>query len=602
MMQDLYTFCVKKLIIIFLIYFFLQSSLLPVFARGGFFILDGGPVGGAGGITGGTAMLDWRDFEPTKGNYQWQLIEDRNARFAPWKAYWERNVCLQSHTPTWCDQNNRRADPQPVPAAALFSPSGTTMRFKLRVTDGAMPLWLFGGRGAKEDVLDGDSGNGTLPNLTGGKICGCTTYCYVAGQPECHGDEDIVHATTLPLYPEKEDNAHPVWWNLDFQQELRTTLLAIGERIESNPTLKSHIEFVEASVGNFGEMILYGNQETFWSYCDNAPNASLVINGHNVCTCHDDDVVNHRCNASQVGTNVFCTYSYKSNPQHFTDGVKKWLGAGYTNRKYYEAVMNILGFYVESFPGIPIALSTGTGLYPGPPKIYDVNCQPKDKDDEDYYYVMTRNVLGEAMSRWGSKMYLKFAGFPRGLAQGFREYCPHITRCVYESVGGITGWSGWPWYRSGTTISDHGILENIFISGANNGAYIIMMWDGDFDAINYNSDGINRTDLVNAFSHAAPYLFANGAISPTPPPPIPTATPTPGITLEFKKGWNTVSWLASLPNDKRPSSLSSECRLMSRDSSFWKPFVKTYGGDDGLFVADRRYPIWCRDTVSWPFN
>lgn len=600
----------KKVFVLFLASCIFFSNTSFLFAKGGFFVLDG-PPNGVGGVTGGTVEMDWRDFEPTKGNYQWQLIDDPSATFVPWKAYWKHYECRQSGKSTEeCNQSGISSiNPRPVPAASLHSVSGTTMRFKLRITDGGMPLWLFGGTGHKEKAL-GLGINGTLPNLTGGKICGCTDYCYMPNQPVCHGVEDIVHATTLPLHPSREDNAHPIWWNTKFQEELQTTLLALGNHIESNSDLKSHIEFVEASVGNFGEMILYGKTETFWAKCNNSPNYQLFYGDHNVCECHDHEVSQNLCPSSALGTpNYFCTYNYKNNPDNFPSGVKKWMGAGYTNKRYFDAVMNILGFYIEAFPTLPIALSVGTGLYPGNPEIYNTDCSIKEKDDQGYYYHMTRNVLPAAMAKWGSRIYLKFAGFGigGGYADGFTQYCrdTHITRCIYESFGGITQWSNWSAWSTEASPghTNNHTLEGAFIGGANNGAYIIMMWYADFMAIN-NLDPANKVNLFNAFKNAAPYLIANGAISLTPPPPLPTLTlppptPTPTVNITLTKGWNRIRWLPTYP-DRQSSTIPAGCRrISSKILNFWNSYQKNYGGENLHFANNQKLSIFCTQSVGW---
>ncbi len=92
-------------------------------------------------------------------------------------------------------------DPGRTPGVFLHGlPAGNTMRLKLRVTEGAVPLWLYGGQG-----INGKSSSSY------GSICAYETYAEVyANDPKCNPQKDIVMAITYPLYLSKEDNAKPI--------------------------------------------------------------------------------------------------------------------------------------------------------------------------------------------------------------------------------------------------------------------------------------------------------------------------------------------------------------------------------------------------------
>ncbi len=62
------------------IFLFSQGLIVQAQNKGGFFILDYGPSG-QNYVTGGTALIDWRDFEPVEGQYNWNLSTDPNGRF-----------------------------------------------------------------------------------------------------------------------------------------------------------------------------------------------------------------------------------------------------------------------------------------------------------------------------------------------------------------------------------------------------------------------------------------------------------------------------------------------------------------------------------------
>ena len=325
--------------------------------KGGFYNLFGGP-GGEEYITGGTAYLDWRDFEPEEGVYRWELLKNPDARFISWLGVFEGR--LKGYTPY----------PGPVPARFVHDAymSGKKVRLKLRVTEGALPLWLYGGEDAQG-----------VRSSSYGTICACKTYAQAWSKTvDCNPQSDIVIAITYPLYPEKEDNAEPVWWNPIFQEKMKKVLKVIGQFVENDPVYSSAVEFVEASVGSYGEMILYGKSDTFLF-----------------------DTINHRL----------------------------FRGAGYTNARYSEAVQKVIGFYMEAFPSFPIALSIGSGLYSGP------------YDDGSGITSVPAEVIPKVMARYGSKVYLKFAGFGGNRADHtFKNYCPDKTRCIYETFGSIAQW------------------------------------------------------------------------------------------------------------------------------------------------------------------
>lgn len=482
---------VLKYFSVLFFFLILQLSLMPAFGagKGGFFVLNWGPSGRPY-VTGGTALIDWRDFEPNEGQYRWELLTDRNARFISWKGYYDARM------------NGTAPADQAAPAKFFYDAhtSGGTIRFKLRVTEGAVPLWLYGGEDA-----DGRRSSSY------GTICAYKNYEQVySGNPDCNPNTNIVIAITYPLYPTKEDNAEPVWWNPVFQSKLKRTLKAIGQKIESDPVLSSSVEFTEASVGSYGEMILYGKTDTFTT---DSPNQRLFKR------------------------------------------------AGYTNAVYSQAVQDVIGAYMEAFKTIPIAISLGGGLYSSP-----IN------DGSGVLYVED-DAIPKLMNRWGGRLYLKFSGFGGGGGRRggrFRTYCPQITRCIYESFGGITQWQGWPWG------GNHTGLEQIFQYAIDDHAYIIMMWYADWEAIS------QYPDLERAFVDIYPRLREIGAVEPV----ISTA-------MTFNPGWNSFSGQSMAGS--RYSSVPVNClRVSFRGADFWRSFVRDFGGNDDLFAADRKYDVMCR--------
>jgi len=462
----------KKFFLIWGLVVFLFLTAKSVFgATGGFYILDGSPLS-KDYVSGGTVIIDWRDLEPNEGEFHWELFSNQGT-YIPWlERFYAR---LEGRTPA----------PKPMPGTAFYSAysSGKKVRFKLRVTEGAIPLWLYGGTD--------DSGK---RSTSYGGICAYENYDEVgAGDPKCNPQNDIVIAITYPLYPTKEDNAEPVWWNPIFQQKMKNALMAIDRKIKSDPVFSTTIEFVEASVGSYGEMILYGKSDTFQT---DSPVQRL------------------------------------------------FRSAGYTNAVYSQAVLDILANYQEAFPEYPIALSLGNGLYAG------------SYDDGSGVTAVEEEVVSKAMPRWGSKLYLKFAGFGGGgnrRTATFGKYCPAQTRCIYESYGGICSWSiagrDFPFYNIGTESVDLGIknLTNMFKAAVTDQAYIVMMWSSDWKAINdarrYCGGSLSTiTDdqnaeikrLEDAFSAVYPNLVALGNIEPSPAPfhltPM-TTTPTVSSTV-----------------------------------------------------------------------
>ena len=526
-----------KKFIIFLLAFNLTFSLssIPVSAvtqRGGFFNLEGGPTNWGGGAV----RIDWRDLEMQEGQFNWQILTDPSATFVSWKQHFDRTLCENE------GGNNCAALTNPMRTPGVFlhdaAAAGKTMRLKLRITEGAMPLWIFGGQGRMEASLHlGPNGDGKLANATGGTLCAFTDYEWRQPNPDCHANTDIAIAFTYPLYPTKEDNAEPVWWNPIFQEKLRIVLTKLAETIQSDPQLSASVEFIEASVGNYGEMILYGKSETGWASCNNNDSSSA-------CICDQAKIDAHICTQDHLGDNI-CKCDYKL--AHIPTGVKLWLASGYSNRKYITAIMNILGIYEDTSNNLPIALSFGAGLYGGDAEIYS-NGVPQENDAEGYPYNPERYVIPKAVDNWGSRLYLKFAGFGGNGSwypeQDFRNYCPHRTRCIWESYGSICSWAWngvpFPFYNVNTEPYSKGTqaLVDIFTRGANAGAYIIMMWPADWRAISNaricgdalanltNTQVAEIGHLVEAFDRTAPLLWANGDINPTPPLPTPTPTPS----------------------------------------------------------------------------
>ncbi|PIY65430.1 hypothetical protein COY91_02370 [Candidatus Shapirobacteria bacterium CG_4_10_14_0_8_um_filter_39_15] len=386
-------------------------------ANGGIYMLTGGVPSDY--IAGGSVVLDWRDFEPVEGQYRWELLTNPDFLFASWEAYSGCGANC-SVTPTY----------GPAKILQTVRSMGKTVRFKLRVTEGALPLWIYGGEGAKEGKV----------NASYGGLCQYTD----SPNPHCNPQNDIALAIEY-----NEGSIEPVWWNPVFLEKYRRVLLALGQKIESDPELSNTVEFVEASVGSYGEMILYGKGDTF---------------------------------------------SNDTPLQRF------YRSAGYTNKLYGDTVQTVLGYYQEAFKVLPIALSLGNGLYSG-----QYNDGSGVDHVEDY-------VVPKVMDRWGSKLYLKFAGFGSGgnrRTHTFGTYCPNITRCIYESFGGIRGWQGWSWDNKPNQ------LESIFRWAVQDRAYIIMMWQGDLKAILSNTA---TATLEKAFIDIGPELHALGYIEPASPP------------------------------------------------------------------------------------
>lgn len=401
---------------------------------GGFYYLDNWDApGGPNYMTGGTVLLDWRDFEPIEGQYRWDLLTNHNGTYISWLDIFHKKLSGQA------------INPRPIPGQVFYGAhqSGKKLRFKLRVTEGAVPLWLYGG----EDK------DGISPNSYG-TICAYKTYDQVYAQtPDCNPQTNIVIAITYPLYPTKEDNAEPVWWNPIFQEKLKRTIIAIGEKIESDPLLFDTIEFVEASLGSYGETILYGKSDT---------------------------------------------------GKTDTPNQKMFRAAGYTNAVYSKAVQDNLHSYYLAFKRLPIAVSLGTGLYAGP------------VDDGSGVNSVLADFYPKIISRYGSRLYPKFAGFGTAcksyIGQDFKLVCPDKSRCIYESFGGIGQWQGWPW--GGDPIK----LEEIFNCAVQHKAYIIMMWTSDLNLI--NSSG--NSGLLKAFENTYPKLEQLGLYKL---PPAPTISP-----------------------------------------------------------------------------
>jgi hypothetical protein len=456
----------QKIFIAFLVFFLcFQSTAGIVFAagKGGFYLLYGSPLN-KDYVTGGTVQIDWRDLEPNEGEFHWELFNNTGT-YMPWLEVF--NARLQDRTPT----------AQLMPGKAFYDAynAGKKVRFKLRVTEGAIPLWLYGG----EDV------NGKKTSSYG-TVCAYETeqegYDH---DPHCNSQQDIILAITYPLYPLKEDNSEPVWWNPIFQQKMKNALMAIGSKLRSDPVYSQTVEFVEASVGSYGEMILYGKSDT-----------------------------------GKTDSNVQIQFR----------------SAGYTNAVYSQAVLKILGNCTEAFPEFPVALSLGNGLYSG---YYD---------DGSGVTGVEGYVTDHATATWGSRLYLKFAGFGGGgnrRTATFGANCPNKTRCIYESYGGICSWTAggksFPFFDVvGGESSSVGIknLQDVFHTAVVDRAYIVMMWPADWRAIDdarskCGGDLQNITDAQNAeirkleqaFGNEFSNLVALGNIEPTPSAPL--ATPTP---------------------------------------------------------------------------
>jgi hypothetical protein len=433
---------------------------------GGFYALDAGPYGPYS--SGGTAIIDWRDFEPEEGVYRWELLKDPQARFVPWQAVFDARLRKLPSPGT-----------SPTPAAAVYTAyeGKKKVRLKLRVTEGAMPLWLFGG----EDV------NGKSPSSYG-TICAYKTYEQGwSKKPECDPAKDIIVATTYPLYPEKESCAEPVWWNPMFQEKMIRVLKVIGAFVEKDPVYRAAVEFVEASVGSYGEMILYGKSSTF------------MTDGH-------DQVL--------------------------------FRAAGYSNARYSESVQKLIAAYMEAFPSFPIALSIGTGLY------------AFRHDDGSGVESVLEDVVSKTLPRYGSRLYLKFAGFGGNRADHtFRYYCPDKTRCIYESFGGIGQWMidglNFPFFcfenstasacrKQNADGTEEKIqedpsrgaarFERVLQYALHDKAYIVMLWHADYRAIGDPKRAVTgltdaeasqvREQFIAAMGRLSPQLIALGKIQP----------------------------------------------------------------------------------------
>jgi len=489
---------VKKFTFLFLLFIFIfPCKTVAAEPNGGVYILDGGAVGNT---QGGTAIIDWRDLEPVEGQYRWDIVTDPNKTFIPWLAVFNSRI-----------KNNPALLVPRGSIASVIYPAvehGLKVRLKLRVTEGAMPLWLYGG----EDV------NGKSASSYG-TICGYKNYTQVyAKTPDCNKNTDVVIAMSYPLYPNKEDNAQPVWWNPVFQEKYLKTLKALSDKINSDPKLAAGIEFVEASLGSYGEMILYGKADTFT---------------------RDSDV--------QI----------------------QYRAAGYTNAVYSQTVQNMIDVYVRGFPNYPIAISLGTGLY------------SSSYDDGSGVLSVLGDVLPKVTDRYGSRVYLKFAGFPSRRVE-FPRYCPLKTRCIYETFGPVTQFQGWPWNNNAAS------LETILTTAATDGAYILMVWTADFKVI--NSTG--NTNLLKAYDAVLPKLLRNAAITPGSPPPT---RGRGAVTLHLAKGDNTINWLTTYPAGKNYNSLPSGCFVSTKELQFWKFFR----GGTGTFGIGKKYSISCNQALDW---
>lgn len=517
----------------------------------GIWLLDGAGGGTSGQpfYGGGTTLVDWRDLEPVKGQYNWGLLKENDPgnwpmipgtnppgtpanRFVSWEGYSKRYLCqihrlgeckdpnlftdpveklkCQNYQRSDCVNPDRFIDHQQIPGWAIgYAASiGRKVRLKIRVTDGALPLWLqgvqthngyqgtHGGVGAKEAALDlGPHNNGIFDPYPGSTVCAYKdVYQSAANNPDCHPETDINTAVAYPSYPEAEGQTQPVWWNPHFQEEFKILLQAVSQKVQSDPEVMKGIDFIEASVGNFGEMILYGKSETGWATCSNSPDFHIYHGTDDICLCTQQKIEDNKCPASFLNKNYFCTYEYrKPSANHAPHGVNLWLNTGYSNKKYYDAVMNLLTNYENSFTKIPIAISIGAGLYGGDPSIFNSNCTPIQNDDEGYPYAINRFVIPDAVERWGSRMFLKFAGFGGGrVGNDFRNYCPSQTKCIYETFGSINQWNiegvTFPFKKPEET--DQNAKDRFFraLDGASqDNASILMMWSADFTLISQNS-------------------------------------------------------------------------------------------------------------------
>lgn len=459
------------------VFFFFLIFILTAYpahaAKGGIYILDNLPPPGGEYATSGSVIVDWRDLEPREGEYHWELLNNPDIAYNPW------------HDVFLVREGRDGTYPKPAPAMYFRAAhnSGKKLRFKVRVTEGAMPVWLFGGQDGNEPAI----------TTSYGSTCAYKDLQQAHDlKPDCHGAEDIVIAQDYPLYPKKEESSEPVWWNKNFKEKYKKFLIELGKQINANPMLYESIEFVEASLGSYGETILYGKVE---SITDNNEGPSQIL----------------------------------------------FKGAGYNNALYVNTVLDLLSYYVQAFPSLPIALSLGNGLY------------PSAVDDGSGVTTVEGDITRGAMTKFGSRVYLKFAGFGAGgnrRTATFGTYCPKTTRCIYESMGGITGWTDYPWHE------DYRVLENYLKAAPQDKAYILMIWWGDVKDLH-----AYHPDLKQAFFDIVPMLEANGAIEPDAPPVIPTPdlstpkpsptptktptptkkpTPTPYSTpgIQFQRSWN----------------------------------------------------------------
>lgn len=489
----------KKIFLAVFVLIFSFSCVNAEAPKGGFYVLDGPPSGFS---VGGTAQIDWRDLEPEEGKIRWELFTDPNATYIAWIDVFNKRI----------HNDPRPITPRPSMAKLLYdaTKNGQKFRFKLRVSEGAMPLWLYGG----EDV------NGKSSSSYG-TICGRKTaeQGWNLEPPDCNKDTDIVLAVTYPLYPQKEDNAQPIWWSPVFQEKYTKIIRLVAEKIKSDPNLYKGIEFVEASLGSYGEMILYGKSDTF-TY--DSPNQQL------------------------------------------------FRAAGYTNAKYADSIAKHVDAYVRYFADIPVAISLGTGLYSSP---YN--------DGSGVNSVLTY-TLDNVWPKYGSRIYLKFAGFPNRHVD-MPRYCPSKTRCIYETFGNITQWPGWPWNNEAAS------LQRVLETAVTDGAYIVMIWWADPRVI---SDTGN-TNLLNAYPPVIPKLQAKANITPPSPPPLPAlGGESVGVSLSFKKGVNKINWLSSYLTGRSLTTVPSECKGVSfKDMGRWNT--------RGIFTSGKSYYLKCTGDVSW---
>lgn len=553
----------------------------------GIWILDGigGGTSGQDFYGGGTVQIDWRDFEPEEGKYNWGLIKpgweiipgtsgsDDPTRFVSWKGYFDKWLCENNQLGP-CNANSYIV-PQPVAGVGILEAAnrGKKVRFKIRVTDGALPLWLHGvqrdntynydhgGAGGKEIAFHmGPHQNGVYDAYPGATVCASKTNQQAwTNSPDCNPLTDINTAVTYPLYPSKESNSQPVWWNPIFQEKFKKTLSVIAARMERDPDILKAVDYIEASVGNFGEMILYGKSETSWAYCNNNP---TLTNGPEECWCTQRAANESKCRQDQIRntdgtqnkTNFFCTYAYrKPEANHAPHGVNLWLRSGYTNKKYYDSVMSLLTAYTDSFQKIPIALSKGSGLYAGDPYIYRNNCTTIPVDDVDQYpYRMDQWVISDALERWGARIYLKFAGFPEGEVTTFQTYCPSTTKCIYETFGPISQWNLegvlFPFKKPEETNSD---AKNRFFRGLSrvNQAHtsVLMMWTGDFDLLNQSAYSHLKPAVSEAALFIGPQISLSGGVNGI---TLGSSSVVAGTALSIKTVWTNATY-ASLWGTKR---------------------------------------------------